>query len=158
MLLDRPAPRATKIASQYARRIKIKPEWPSQSARPLRKNLSIALRWPLSTSQVIPNPSRWYRSDLKHLCAANPLPRGCCVPTLLIAFAADQNIQFWQAGGADQHSSISWELEAREHQNDDILSFWTQIHGILYLTKCLMLGEPHSKLLFVDTFKNKALA
>lgn len=26
------------------------------------------------------------------------------------------------------------------------------------LTKCTLLGEPHNKLLFVDTFKNKSLA
>jgi hypothetical protein len=58
------------------------------------------------------------------------------------------------------HKSEDISLERKDGPDKTISVFaiLTEVYGTSMLTKCTLLGEPHNKLLFVDTFKNKSLA
>ena len=158
MLSDPPAHKDTATASPSAKKRRTRPEWPFRLEKHSPRSPSIDLKWLLSTFQVSASLFRRYRSDIEHLRTSHQSSCSRSLPTLLFATTTNQDLQLRQRRIANKYSSFSLKRETRKHKNDDFFPIRTQIYGTTLIPQCLLLGEPHNKLLFVDTFKNKALA
>lgn len=107
---------------------------------------------------VHPATLRKYRTYRKHLHTPHAGARSSGISARSWPSTNNPHLQLSPRGITYQSEDLSLKREGRTHKVALLLAFRAEVHGKQSSMQCALLGEPHSKLLFVDTFKNKALA